>query len=255
MNIADELSIQLYSLRDYGDLERQLAALAAIGFKRVELIGSHLDDAKGTRARLDAHGIAAPTGHVSMDALRNRPDQVAEQANIIGVKELYVGALPAAEREADADGWRRAGVELGWLAQRLKPHGVALGYHNHDWELKTFDDGRTALDHFFAGADGSPLTFEADLAWLVRGGADPVDWMRSLRSRLTAVHVKDLAAPGADPVEEGWSNVGAGTLDWPELWREAMALGVKWMVLEHDKPKDPIAFAAASRAYLLQQLA
>jgi sugar phosphate isomerase/epimerase len=69
------------------------------------------------------------------------------------------------------------------------------------------------------------------------------------------VHVKDLAAPGADPAEEGWSNVGAGTLDWPELWREAMALGVKWMVLEHDKPKDPIAFAAASRAYLLQQLA
>ena len=53
---------------------QRAAALAAIGFKRVELIGSHLDDAQVTRERLDAHGIAAPTGHVSMDALRNRPD-------------------------------------------------------------------------------------------------------------------------------------------------------------------------------------
>ena len=39
MNIAEELSIQLYSLRDYGDLESQLAALAKAGFRRVELIG------------------------------------------------------------------------------------------------------------------------------------------------------------------------------------------------------------------------
>lgn len=255
MNIAEDLSIQLYSLRDFGNLESQLAALARIGFKRVELIGSHLEQPKETRARLDVHGLSAPTAHVSMDALRDNLDRVAEQASIIGVKELYMPALPAAERNANADGWRRAGAELGWFAQRMKAHGVGLGYHNHDWELRTFEDGRTALDHFFSGADGSPLTFEADLAWLVRGGADPVDWMRSLRNRLTAVHVKDLAAEGANPEEEGWSNVGAGTLDWPALWREATALGAKYMILEHDKPKDPIEFAEASRAYLLRQLA
>jgi sugar phosphate isomerase/epimerase len=255
MNIAEDLSIQLYSLRDYGDLESQLAALAKLGFRRVEIIGSHLNDAKDTRAKLDAHGMSAPTGHVPLEALRDRLDWVAEQANTIGMKELYMPALPAAERELTADGWRRKGAELGQMAQKLKLHGLALGYHNHDWELKSFADGRTALDHLFAGADGSPLTFEADLAWLVRGGADPIGWMRSLRTRLTAVHVKDFAAQGTNLAQDGWSDVGAGTLDWPTLWREAVALGAKWMVLEHDKPKDPIGFAKASRAYLLQQLA
>jgi sugar phosphate isomerase/epimerase len=254
MNIAEELSIQLYSLRDYGNLDSQLSALAEIGFRRVEIIGSHLDNARDTRARLDAYGISAPTGHVSIEALRDRLDWVAEQAQIIGVRELYMPALPDAERTASADQWERAGAQLGWMAGRLKTHGVALGYHNHDWELSHFDDGTTPLDRLFAGAEGSPLTFEADVAWLARGGADPVEWMRSQQRRLTAVHVKDIAREGADPAEEGWSDVGAGTLDWPMLWREAIQLGAKWMVLEHDKPSDPIGFARASRAYLLQHV-
>jgi sugar phosphate isomerase/epimerase len=255
MNIAEDLSIQLYSLRDYGDLESQLAALSKAGFRRVELIGSHLDDASGTRAKLDAYGMSAPTGHAPLGALRDRLDWVAEQANTIGMQELYMPALPDAERALPADAWRRVGAELGQMAEKLKPHGLALGYHNHDWELKPFADGTTALEHLFAGADGSPLTFEADLAWLVRGGADPAGWMRSQRTRLTAVHVKDIAAPGTNLDQDGWADIGAGTLDWPTLWREALALGAKWMVLEHDKPKDPIGFAKASRAYLLQQLA
>jgi sugar phosphate isomerase/epimerase len=255
MNIAEDLSIQLYSLRDYGDLDRQLAALADIGFRRVELIGSHLDDAKQTRARLDAHGLSAPTGHVSMGALRQRLDWVAEQAQIIGLSELYMPALPDAERTVSADEWQRTGAQLGWMAEKLKSHGLALGYHNHDWELSRFDDGTTPLERLFAGAEGSPLTFEADLAWLVRGGADPLTWMRSQQRRLTAVHVKDLAREGADPAEEGWSNVGEGTLDWPMLWTHAIRFGAKWMVLEHDKPRDPIGFAKASRTYLLQHVA
>lgn len=254
MNIAEDLSIQLYSLRDYGNLESQLAALAQLGFRRVEIIGSHLDDASGTRARLDAYGMSAPTGHVPLEALRNRLDWVVEHAHIIGMKELYLPALPAAERALPAGEWRRIGAELGRIAETLKPNGLALGYHNHDWELRSFAEGKTALGHLFAGADGSPLTFEADLAWFVRGGADPISWMRSLRNRLTAVHVKDIAAQGTNLDEEGWCDIGAGVLDWPMLWREAVSLGAKWMVLEHDKPKDPISFAAVSRAYLLQQL-
>lgn len=255
MNIADELSIQLYSLRFFGDLEHQLAALAEIGFRRVELIGGHLEDAKTTRARLDAHGMSAPTGHVGMDMLHNRFDWVVEQAHVIGMKELYMPALPESERTQSSEGWHRSGAELGWMATQLQSHGLALGYHNHHWELTPYADGSTPLSHFFDGADGSPLTFEADFAWMVRGGADPLETVRPLRDRLTAIHVKDIAAPGTNLDEDGWADVGAGTLDWPYLWREGRALGAEWMVLEHDKPKDAIAFARASRDYLLQQLA
>jgi sugar phosphate isomerase/epimerase len=254
MNIADELSIQLYSLRDYGDLEKQLAALAEIGFKRVELIGSHLQSAAETRAKLDAHGMTAPTGHASMADLRDRFDWVVEQAKTLGIAELYMPAVPAEERDVPADAWHRVGVELGHMAQKMKAEGLAFGYHNHHWELKPYADGTTPLQHLFEGADGSPLTFEADLAWLIRGDADPVEWMENHRSRLTAVHVKDLAPAGQNVDEDGWADIGAGVMNWPSLWRKSLDLGAKWMILEHDKPKDAVAFARNSRAYLIEQL-
>jgi sugar phosphate isomerase/epimerase len=255
MNIGDELSIQLYSLREYGDLDKQLAALAEIGFKRVELVGSHLQSAADVRTKLDAHGMTAPTGHVAMADLRTRFDWAIEQAKTIGIVELYMPAVPQEERDAPADTWRKTGVELGYMAQKMKDAGLTLGYHNHHWELKPYADGTTPLQHFFEGAEGSPLTFEADLAWLVRGNADPVEWMEKHSSRLTAVHVKDIAPEGQNAEEDGWADIGKGTMDWPSLWRKSLELGAKWMILEHDKPKDPVAFARDSRAYLLEQLA
>jgi sugar phosphate isomerase/epimerase len=254
MNIAEDLSIQLYSLREYGDLEKQLRALAEIGFRCVELVGSHLEKAAETRAWLDAHGISAPTGHVSMADLRNRLDWVAAQAQTIGLVELYMPAVPMEERDQPADAWRAVGAELGRMAQKMDAHGLVLGYHNHNWELKPFADGTTPLQHLFDGAQGSPLTFEADLAWIVRGNADPLEWIKAHQARLTAVHVKDIAPEGQNLDEDGWCDIGAGTMDWPALWRTSVDLGAKWMVLEHDKPKDPIGFARASRAYLLEQL-
>lgn len=252
MHIADELSIQLYSLRDYGDLDRQLDALAELGFRQVETVGGHLTDATATRAKLDARGIKAPTGHVGMQDLRTRLDWVAEQARIVGLRHLFMPAVPVEEREGTADAWRAVGAELGRMAQQMAEHGLGLGYHNHHWELRAFQDGRTPLELLFEGATGSPLTFEADLAWLVRGGADPLAWIERHRDRLAAVHVKDIAKAGQNLDQDGWCDVGEGVLDWPALWQQSLALGAKWMVLEHDKPKDPIGFARASRAYLLQ---
>ena len=252
MDVARDLSIQLYSLREFGDLDRQLAALAEIGFSKVETVGGHLADAAGTRARLDAHGITAPTAHVGMADLRQRPDWVVEQAKTIGIEQLFMPAVPLEERQMSAEGWRAVGAELGTMAQRMQESGLALGYHNHHWELQPFADGRTPLELLFAGAGGSPLTFEADLAWLVRGGVDPVAWLDWYRHRLAAVHVKDIAPWGENEDEDGWCDIGAGTLDWPMLWHEALAHGARWMVLEHDKPKDPVRFARTGREFLLQ---
>jgi sugar phosphate isomerase/epimerase len=250
MSNVDVLSIQLYSLREYGDLDRQLEALAGIGFRRVETVGGHLQDARGTRARLDAYGLAAPTGHVGMADLRERLEWVADQAKGIGIEQLFMPAVPPEERDQPADRWRAVGEELGHMAERLDALGVKLGYHNHDWELKAFPDGRTPLEHLFEGASGSPLTWEADLAWLARGGADPLAWLARYRGRLVAAHVKDIAPAGTNLNQDGWADIGEGTLDWPRLWREARACGAEWMVLEHDKPKDPVGFARKGHAFV-----
>jgi sugar phosphate isomerase/epimerase len=254
MSIADELSIQLYSLRDYKDLDAQLDALAEIGFRRVEAVGGHLSDAKATRAKLDARGLSAPTGHVGMDDLRSRADWVLEQARIVGIEQLFMPAVAAEDRVQPPDRWKAVGEELGKLAQTFAAAGIPLGYHNHHWELEPFDDGRTPLEILFDASRGSGLRWQADIAWLVRGGADPVVWLERYKDRLVSAHVKDIAPAGQNVDEDGWADIGKGTLDWPKLWREAKSRGAKWMVLEHDKPKDAVGFARSSRDYLIRTI-
>jgi len=71
MELSPILSIQLYSLRSLGPVERQLDAAQAAGFRLVETIGSQLADPKGLKAGLDARGLMAPTGHIGIGDLRS----------------------------------------------------------------------------------------------------------------------------------------------------------------------------------------
>jgi sugar phosphate isomerase/epimerase len=250
MNAADVLSIQLYTLRSLNDPDRILDAVAAAGYRQVETVASHLDDAASTRARLDARGLKAASSHVSLAALRERPDAIVEAGRTLGVGQLFMPAVPPEQRDMAAEGWRALGLELGRMSEGLRARGIELGYHNHHWELKPKDGGKTALELIFEAAGGSPLTWQADVAWLVRGGVEPKAWLKRYRSRLTSAHVKDIAPAGQNQDEDGWADVGSGVLDWRDLWRACRDAGARWMVVEHDKPKDPARTARASFAFL-----
>jgi sugar phosphate isomerase/epimerase len=250
MSIADVLSIQLYTMRSLGDLDRILDAVAEAGYRHVESVGSQLDDAASTKAKLDARGLKASSSHVSLAALRERPDAVIEASHTLGVDRLFMPAVPAEQRGMEADGWRALGQELGRMSERLRREGIELGYHNHHWELEPKDGAKTALELIFAASEGSPLTWQADVAWLVRGGVEPKAWLNRYRSRLTSAHVKDIAPVGQNQDEDGWADIGSGVLDWRDLWQACRDAGARWMVVEHDKPKDPAHTARASFAFL-----
>ncbi len=247
---TSSLSIQLYSLRHLGGLDRQLDAAAQAGFTAVETIGGHLDDPKALKAALAGRGLVAPSGHIGLPALRGDLGRVAEAAAETGIAQLFMPALPPEERSGNADAWRRVGAELGAMAGRLKERGISLGYHNHHWELVRFGDGSCPLDCLFEGAAGSPLVWQADIAWLARGGDDPKAWLEKYAHLLASAHVKDQAPAGRNADEDGWCDVGSGILEWPDLWTFALARGARLMVVEHDNPKDPAGFAARSFAYL-----
>jgi sugar phosphate isomerase/epimerase len=250
MSVTDVLSIQLYTMRSLNDLDRILDAVAEAGFRHVETVGSQLDDAATTRAKVDARGLTVSSSHVSLAALRERPEAVVEACRTLGFDQLFMPAVPPDQRDMAADGWRALGRELGGLAERLRGQGIRLGYHNHHWELKPKEGGKTALELIFEAAEGSPLTWQADVAWLVRGGADPKEWLDRYRSRVVSAHVKDIAPAGQNEDEDGWADVGSGVLDWRDLWRACRDAGAEWMVVEHDKPKDPARTARASFAFL-----
>ena len=95
---------------------------------------------------------------------------------------------------------------------------------------------------------GDGIKWEADLAWVVRGGADPLDWLARYGDKVICTHVKDIAAAGTCLDEDGWADVGHGTMDWATLFDRASAAGCTQFVAEHDNPKDHTRFAERSIA-------
>jgi sugar phosphate isomerase/epimerase len=250
MSVTDTLSIQLYTLRTLEDLDVILDTVADAGYRYVETVGSHLDKATEVRSKLVARGLKASSSHVSMAALREKPEAIVDACRTLGLTHLYMPAVPPEERDMAADGWRSLGRELGQIAERFQSQGIRLGYHNHHWELKPKDGAKTALELIFEAAGASPLTWQADVAWLVRGDADPKEWINRYRSRVTAAHVKDIAPAGQNEDQDGWADVGSGVLNWRDLWRVCREAGAEWMVVEHDKPADPAQTTRASFAFL-----
>ena len=250
MSITDVLSIQLYTLRDLGSVDHVLDAAARAGFRHVEMIGSHLDDAGTVRKMLDARGLKGSSSHIGLNQLRAKPDVMIAAAQTLGIDELYMPAVPSEDRDMDAAGWRALGLELGQLAERFEKSGIHLGYHNHDWELQVKEGQVTALELLFEAAGSTPLTWQADVAWLIRGGADPSSWLSRYQGKLRSAHVKDIAPDGQNLDEDGWADVGHGKLDWPVLWKVCRANGAGWMVVEHDKPADPATCARRSFGFL-----
>ncbi|MCM2477218.1 sugar phosphate isomerase/epimerase [Rhizobium sp. CG5] len=247
------LSVQLYTLRELGELDLILDAVEGAGYRNVELIGTHLDDAGGLAAKLAARGLSASSSHVSMAALREKPEAILDACHTLGFEHLFMPSVPAPERLSPAAYWQDLGLELGKLADRFATSGIRLGYHNHNWEMVEKEDGRIALDILFDAAGASPLSWEADIAWIVRGGLDPHKVVPQHKGRMAAAHVKDLAADGQNLDEAGWADVGHGVLNWTKLWQLCLDNGAGLMVVEHDKPLDPVKSVTNSFNYITRK--
>ncbi len=239
-------SFQLYSARNFQPWDKVLKTLAEAGYTQVEGFGGVYADPEGMRAELDKNGLSMPTGHFSIDMLENDFDKVRETADALGMKLLVCPYLEAERRPSDVAGWRAFGERLAKAGEKAKAAGYDFGWHNHDFEFKPLADGSVPQEHILAAAPG--IGWEMDLAWVVRGGVDPLPWIERYGNRIVAVHVKDIAKAGEGLVEDGWSDVGYGTIDWARLMKELTKTAARYYIMEQDNPNDIERFAKRSIA-------
>src|SRR6185312_3982948 len=239
-----DVSIQLYSTRNEGSQDEVLREVKRFGYTQVEGWGGQFADPAALAASLKAAGLVMPTAHIGFAQLEDTAAAV-KIAQVVGIKTIYCPAPPSADfREGKGD-WRDFGNKLNSIGKALNAAGIGFGYHNHHWEFKKGADGVFPMDVLLAAAPA--LEWEMDLAWVVKGGQDPVVWMDKYGSRITAIHVKDIAKAGEAVDEDGWADVGHGTLDWKSLLATARAkTKAKYFVAEHDKPNDALRFARRS---------
>lgn len=238
-------SFQLYSARNFQPWKDVLQLLAQAGYSQVEGFDGVYADPRAMRAQLDANGLAMPTGHFSLNTLEKDFSRARDIAEALGIKVIVCPHIAADLRPADAAGWRAFGERLARVGAVAKAAGFELAWHNHDFEFAPIADGTTPMEHILAAAPD--IGWEMDVGWTVRAGSDPLQWIERHGRRIVAVHVKDIARPGQGLDEDGWSDVGHGTVDWPGLMQAFRAgSAARYYIMEQDNPNDVGRFARRS---------
>jgi len=232
-----KIALQMYTVRDdqSKDFRGTLTKVAEMGYPAVEFAGYGGLSAEQIADLLRELGITAAGTHTGVEALQNDFAGVVRFHHTIGAKFVTVPSIPGNRYTRDEAGFRSAAKDLGELGRRLAAEGLALGYHNHDFEFFKAD-GRYGLDILYDETDPAHLRAELDVFWAKKGGVDPAEYMRKLGPRCSLVHIKDMAADGS------FAEVGTGSIDFTSIFAAGLAIGSEWYIVEQDvcKTRPPL---------------
>jgi sugar phosphate isomerase/epimerase len=223
----------LYTVRDEcaRDLPRTLGEVAAMGFEGVELFDLHGWTPTEVASALDEHGLVACGRHASLEAIESELPDLAAEAAELGWRRLVVSWVDP--EHLDTALVRR----LEAAAAAAAGHGLELGYHNHDAEVRRRDGGGSFLDELLAG---DKVFLELDLGWAWYAGVDPTTLLGSARGRCPLVHIKDFhSRDGRD-----FAPVGDGAVGYERVVPALVEAGVEWLLVEQDETDGPSLDAA-----------
>lgn len=229
------------------DLEQIFSDLHQAGLEGVELMEVMLrhDDAVEHLTRLEQQYELPVTGSSynapMWDASRHKeilPDvtMVVERLGQLKAKTLgiSVGDAHHVKSESELD----AQADLLRKIQKIcADQGVVPNLHNHTYEVV---NGMHDLKGTLARIPDIKLG--PDLNWLIRGGVDPVDFIKTFGHQMVYMHIRDQYKDGT------WTEyVGQGVTDFPAIagalrsvhFRGLAAIELAWP--EHFVPKNPMA--------------
>lgn len=249
----DDIALQMYTLRNVGDVDAQFAMARKAGFSQVELVGDHHLDLPTMQKMLKKYQLNVIASHVQLSDLESDREKIVAFNKGIGNSHLVVPWIEANERPTTKQGWIDYALRLDRMGQTLRNEGMSLSYHNHNFEMKKYDD-MTALDLIMKYTHQNNLSLELDVAWVARGGQDPGSIITRYSGRIYAIHAKDNAAIGIRDDEMNFTPAGEGLLEWRSIISAGRSSGVEWYIVEHDAPKDPWAIITTSRHNLKEML-
>lgn len=187
---SSRVSAQLFSVREAlnDDVDGTLRRVAEMGYTQVEPFNFMRYD--GLADALAAHSLSAPTAHAHV--IGESPDAqstVFAAARALGVRTM-IDPHTAAERWQTAAHVAEVAAQVNESARIATDHGLRFGYHNHVHEIQNVINGRTALELFAERIDPE-VALEVDTYWVAVGGADPTALLRTLGTRVAAIHIKD----------------------------------------------------------------
>jgi sugar phosphate isomerase/epimerase len=239
-----QIALQLYTLREpmATDPQGTLRAVAALGYRAVELAGLAGMLPAELRATLDGLSLTAPSMHAPLARLDQELDAVLDEAQTLGC--AFVVCPWIAPELRNPAGYAELVDTLVRAAPFCAARGLHLCYHHHDFEFAALGE-QSALEYLLDSTEAAGVQLEADVYWAAFAGHDPAAFLRWYRGRVALVHLKDMA-PDRD-----FAEVGHGTLDMPAIIAAATEAGARWLIVEQDRcPRPPLESVRLSLEYL-----
>lgn len=221
------VGLQLYSLHEYTEKDfcGTVEQVARMGYRGVEFAGYGALKPGQVARLLKDNGLEAYGSHIGgLPKTEAELDAEIEMNLAVGSRYLVCPWQDMATRD---DALRFAEV-MNETAARLRPHGLRLGYHNHDFEFRV-DRGEVLLDTVLNNVDADVFA-EFDVFWVAAAGFDPLRYIRRYAGRQPLMHLKELAADRKSNVE-----IGAGILDFDAIVAEGLAAGVEHFIIEQEE--------------------
>ncbi len=242
------IALELYSVRNEmkEDVRTTLHAVAEMGYEGVEFAGWHNHSAKELRTILDSEGLTCCGSHTPFSAVQ--ADKLAETIEfnqILGNNKLIIPGIPADLRKTRADWLKLAGF-FNELADKLAPHGMVTGYHNHHVEFAPLD-GETPWDTFFGNTKASVI-MQLDNGNAMLGGADTVGILKQYPGRAVTVHLKPFTrvADMSDHEAIFRPIIGQDDVPWADFFQACETVGgTEWYIVEYESDAYPPLEAVA----------
>jgi len=238
--------LTLYTLqKDMGkNAEETLKEVAAAGYKYIESAGYR--DGKFYKMTpeeyknaLEELGMVPLSAHMGGVNLENADQQIAD-VKAAGIKYFV---LPVPPRDFFAFDQENRSIKMkgdikeltefmNSLGLKCKEAGLELLYHNHDFEYKEDENGIVPIEYFMENTDPELVNFQIDLYWVVKAGADPIEYMEKYPGRYKIWHVKDMDDQGR------FAPVGTGTIDFAKILEKKDVSGMEYYIVEQDRTFD-----------------
>ncbi len=215
------------------DIPGTLAAVAQLSYQGIELENAFGKPGSEWRKHLDAAGLKACGFHHSLPELRgDRLKTSIEFNHAIGNRNLIIRSLPE-EVYKSKELLAKTAVEVNEIADKLKPAGLRVGYHNHSADFNKF--GEEYWWNLFADQTSPNVILQFDTGNASEmQGVTVIDFLKRNKGRTVLMHVKPFSKKNPDAF------LGDDELDWQQIMTVVESIGgLEWYIIEYERAAFP----------------
>lgn len=244
-----KLAVQLYSLRDYlktpADVDKTFAKVRAIGYQAVQVSGMGPIAPEELRDLLEKHKLHVCAWHHGWPDLTDKAQATIHQMTTCGCDFTALGYAP--HEFHSAEGVAKLAAQFAPVLKTFGKVGITVGYHNHKFEFMKVGK-KTWMEELVARTKKAGMAVELDTFWVQYGGADPAEWIKSVKGRIPVVHLKDFIVKKlpVKVMENGTEKevlrdevvmceVGEGNLNWKRILKALQETKTRWYCVEQDR--------------------